>query len=208
WPGVWSWLLMLWVTGVCIATVPMFVGSIIFAMQQRQARRVISRHLLGLIQDLSAHLSLNRSVRLLSAPSAMPMTWGVIRPRLLVPEEIESWPLARQRSVLLHELGHVKRRDCQSEWVARLACALYWFHPLAWLALRNLLADRELACDDLVLTSDSSPCSYAESLLAVSRSANQPRWSFGPAIPMARPSGLESRLRSILDERVNRASLG
>jgi beta-lactamase regulating signal transducer with metallopeptidase domain len=208
WPSARDWLLILWVGGICVATAPMFVGSAAFALRQRAARRIDDAKLLGLIQELSTHLSLDRRIRLLCAPGAMPMTWGAIRPRLLVPEEIASWSLARQRAVLLHELGHIKRRDCQSEWIARLACAFFWFHPLAWIALRNMLVNRELACDDLVLMSDASASSYAESLLAVSSTANQQRWAVSPAIPMARHSGLESRLRSILDERVNRAALG
>jgi beta-lactamase regulating signal transducer with metallopeptidase domain len=57
----------------------------------------------------------------------------------------------RRWVVLLHELSHAKRLDCAARLVGQLACAVYWFNPLAWLALTWLQAESERACDDLVL---------------------------------------------------------
>ena len=68
-----------------------------------------------------------------------------------MPEDANRWPLERLRIVLLHELAHVKRRDCLTHVVAQLACALHWFNPLAWIAARHIRTERERACDDLVL---------------------------------------------------------
>jgi hypothetical protein len=56
------------------------------------------------------------------------------------------------RMVFLHELAHVKRADILWNWVMIFASSLHWFNPLVWLALRRLRADRELACDAMVMS--------------------------------------------------------
>jgi hypothetical protein len=79
--------------------------------------------------------------------------------------------------VLLHELGHLRRRDLWAQGLFKVALALHWWNPLVWLANRLARADREVACDDWVLRrlarvdSDAQgddPCAYGETLLALS----------------------------------------
>jgi beta-lactamase regulating signal transducer with metallopeptidase domain len=116
-----------------------------------------------LLRRLVAGVGLRRPVVLLkSHRRQMPMTWGVIRPRLLLPDSSENWPEERRRAVLLHELAHVRRWDYAANFVTRLACAVWWFNPLVWLAARQLAAERERACDDIVLNHGASPAQYAE----------------------------------------------
>lgn len=139
--------------------------------------------------------------------SVMPLTWGLFRPVVLLPAEADAWPLERRRAVLLHELAHVKRRDSLTQLLGQLTCAVYWFNPMAWWASARLRAERELACDDLVLEAGERPSDYAAELLGVARSLRSPR-EMSPAMAMARPSGLESRLLAILDPRRQRRGPG
>ncbi len=77
---------------------------------------------------------------------------GVIRPRLLAPLTLSArYSDAELRSMFLHEIAHLRRNDVLWTWVGMLACALHWFNPLAWAALRRFNADRELVCDDFAL---------------------------------------------------------
>lgn len=126
-----------------------------------------------------------------------PVTWGVLRPVVLLPRSASHWPRQRLQSVLLHELAHIRRRDALTQALAALACALYWPNPLVWIAAAKLRREAELAADDAVLVAGVKPSSYAGELLAL---ANEFR-ARGPsalAFHMAAPSSLEARVRSVL----------
>src|SRR6185436_15883755 len=97
----------------------------------------------------------------------VPMTWGVIRPSILLPQAAAEWSAQRLDAVLQHELAHVQRFDALTQWLAHFACALYWFHPLVWYAAKQMRAERERACDDLVLHSGIQPSVYASDLLEI-----------------------------------------
>ena len=125
-------------------------------------------------ERLAQSLGIERPVTFLSGDEdAMPMACGLVRARVLLPAEADDWPIERQRVVLLHELAHVKRRDCLTQMLAHLACATYWFNPLVWLAARRLRAERERACDDLVLAAGTRGSDYADHLLDIARSLAQ-----------------------------------
>ena len=84
----------------------------------------------------------------------MSMTWGSLRPRILLPSSAREW--ARERpalldAVLLHEVAHVARMDAFSRAIAQMSVAVFWFNPLFWFAARQARLERERACDDVVL---------------------------------------------------------
>jgi beta-lactamase regulating signal transducer with metallopeptidase domain len=143
-------------------------------------------------------LGIRRPVRLVRIDGGMmPMTWGALRPVVAVPGEADGWPAERRYAVLLHELAHVARFDSLAQAAAAVVCALYWFHPGAWLAARQLRRESEVACDDRVLLAGARPHAYAGELLAVARSFSAAAPAL--AVGMASGSQLEGRLRALLD---------
>ncbi|HMC29104.1 MAG TPA: M56 family metallopeptidase [Verrucomicrobiae bacterium] len=151
-----------------------------------------------LLSELSHELSIGRSTQLLeSERNLMPSTWGWRRPVVLLPADAAQWTPERQRIVLRHELAHVKRWDCLSQFITQIVCALYWFNPLVWLAARQMRVERERACDDLVLEAGCKASDYASHLLEIARSfRHMPQVA---AIAMARSSQLENRITAIVD---------
>ncbi|HYR09871.1 MAG TPA: M56 family metallopeptidase, partial [Longimicrobium sp.] len=141
---------------------------------------------------------IRRTVRVRRGPVPVPVTWGTLRPVILLPESAAAWDDARLKPVLRHEIAHVARLDALGRMVAQAACGVLWFHPLAWHGARRLAAEQEHAADDAVLRAGAEPAEYAQALLRMARDA---RGGLRPAgaIPAAHPSRLEGRLLAILD---------
>ncbi len=193
------WLLGMWLAGMLITMLPLSLGLMANWWTLKCSRHVRASHWIRLAGELATKLGLARRVTLLETrKGVMPMTWGVLRPVVLLPSESNGWNDARRRVVLLHELAHVKRLDVLFQLIARLACALYWFHPLAWYALWRLRVERELACDDCVVASGERPTDYASQLVEIARAYQPLRFSVGVA--MARSTKLEQRIVAMLDQ--------
>lgn len=154
----------------------------------------------AVVGQTARELGLKRMPRLFTGPhDAVPMVWGVLRPRLLLPQGFESWSGEKQRGVLLHELAHLKRGDPLALWVAQWVKALHWFNPLAWLTLRQLRADQERACDDTVLRHGLRASDYAQSLLDLSRHNRLAPGLSLCALTITRCAPVEARVKAILD---------
>lgn len=152
----------------------------------------------SLLRRLTADLSLHRHVRLLTSPTCvMPMTWGTLRPTILLPKEALLWTEERRRFVLLHELGHVQRHDTATQNAAQLACAIFWFNPLAWYGAAQLRKEQEHACDALVLKVMRRPEAYARNLLDIAISREPRALAQRLSVAMASRSDLEERLLAI-----------
>jgi len=201
-------LVAVWVLGMAALVFRYGLGVVFVRRIGREARPVNDEGWLTLLGDTARSLIIRRSVVLLESPRcAIPMTWGILRPVVLLPAETRSWPVERRHAVLAHELAHVKRRDCLAQMITQVARVVYWFNPLVWLAWRRLLAESEQACDDLVLAQGSKASDYAEHLLTVASGSEADTLLSSAAIAMARSSRLQGRLLAILDERRNRQRL-
>ena len=151
-PSLATVLAAIWAIGAIAVIGRLLLGLVAVQWMSRRTVRVVDAPWLPLAMELAAGLGITRRLRFLeSARATMPMASGIFTPAVLMPEDANRWPLERLRIVLLHELAHVKRRDCLTHVVAQLACALHWFNPLVWMAARHVRTERERACDDLVL---------------------------------------------------------
>jgi beta-lactamase regulating signal transducer with metallopeptidase domain len=131
------------------------------------------------------------------------VTWGIARPKIIVPSAARDWSDDRLRIVLWHELAHIQRGDWLLQMIAELLRAVYWFNPLLWIACRRLRLESERACDDAVLSCGVEGPEYATELLGLARDLKQRR-TWLPAPAMARPSSLERRVSAMLNTSVNR----
>ena len=126
------------------------------------------------------------------------MLVGAFRPAILLPVAMLRDPrsTAGIRPVLAHELAHVRRRDLLWGGLAGLVRALFFFHPLVWLAHREALLAREAACDALALrASGVRPSEYGRILLDIAAGGSERPSRWAATLGMAGPAGsLKRRL--------------
>jgi carboxyl-terminal processing protease len=198
-----TWVISVWLAGALLSVVWLLGGWLSLARLVGRCQCARDGSLHDVLADVARTLQIRRPILLLSCQRAIPMTWGLWRPVVLLPQEAQDWTADRLRMVLTHELGHVKRRDCLVQMLAHLARGLYWFHPLAWLAVRQLRMEQEHACDDLVLNGGASAPNYAEQLLAVTTGLPAGFWTAPVALGIGRAARLNRRLVHVLDAERN-----
>jgi len=143
----------------------------------------------------------------LSSALMTPITWGVVRPVILLPAYVLEWPAEKYAAMVRHEQAHIDRRDWLWQTFAECLTAVLWFHPLVWLAAARLRSEAEHAADDRVLTVGTNASRYAQQLLDIARRLNQHPPHAAVAMTR-RPRALESRIAAILDSSRPRTGAG
>ncbi|MDE0357608.1 MAG: hypothetical protein OXN92_07675 [Gammaproteobacteria bacterium] len=197
---------VIWALGCGAALTSLAVGSLRFRKLVREAAPV--RDLVWKQQSnaIRRRLRVRSQVRILMSPKVpTPMAGGPWRPVILLPSDAEGWSPERRAVVLAHELVHVRRRDALRQVVGRAVVALYWFHPLNWLAWRAATIAAERSCDEEVLELGTRPSEYAQHLFSLASGTAAGRAVL--ALPMVQRSQLENRIMSILKRHRPRYSL-
>jgi beta-lactamase regulating signal transducer with metallopeptidase domain len=129
---------------------------------------------------------------------AVPVTCGILRPRILLPADWCNWTNETLDAVLAHERSHIAEHDFLTQCMSKVNRALYWANPLVWWLDRQVAALAEHASDDAALTRVGERPTYAAMLLGFAgRQANLST----AGVSMARNAGgVSSRIDRVLDE--------
>ena len=193
-------LMMGWIAGAMLSLLPMIVGL----WRMRSLRRAGFPWAGGqsIVDGLAREAGIHRRVEvLLHEASPGPMTCDLWHPAIVLSPDAQTWEEEELSRALVHELEHVRRSDWVSQCLVRAACAVYWFHPLVWMAWRQLALEAERSCDDAVLRC-SEGTAYADQLVGLAKRllATQ-RW---PVLAMANRADLAARIGAVLDSRQRR----
>lgn len=159
---------------------------------------------LGALARTQRRLGFKNGTALLNSDDlASPVSWGLLRPTILLNEAAVLAP-EQAEAIIAHELAHVVHLDWIKLIVARVATAAFWFNPLAWLLAREAHQLREEAADDDVIRANISRLDYAELLIEVAR--NQRRTAFLGAHGLAAPrDSLRRRVQRVLEKGLSRS---
>lgn len=178
---IWNWRMALpavYLFGACILLARLAIGTLRALALVRRARILDGR--------------------LTSASCAAPVTVGLLRPVVILPESWPQWSKSQIDAVMAHEGEHVRRRDPLVQWLALLNRAIFWFHPLSWWLERRLSTLAEEACDAAVLARGCDPYDYSGYLLEMARSIER-MGARVSLVGMAMPgSSLPHRIRQII----------
>ena len=185
WPAVRQLVLysktvpMIWLIGVVVLVAYGLSDSLALSLTVRREPTLTDAKVLDLLERCRRQmrvrtvLSITQSSRVKS-----PSLFGFIRPRLLLPQStVETLDHDELRYVFLHELAHLKRRDIAVNLVAAALQAVHWFNPFIWYAFYRMRADREIACDSLVLsrTEADEARHYGRTMVHMLERFSQPR---------------------------------
>jgi HEAT repeat protein/beta-lactamase regulating signal transducer with metallopeptidase domain len=198
-------LITAWAIGTGGLLLWLFGGLLYTFWLSSKAMMIKGGGLITLLKEAQEQIGLARRVTLLETDRIkVPVVFGVSRPRLMLPSQAKLWPRERLRAIFIHELGHVKRHDILFLFLAKLACAMYWFNPLVWIMERNLFLASECACDDLVIARHFEPADYAEHLMDTSVELGADRNPVWATAAMAEGTAFKDRILSILNPNIRR----
>jgi beta-lactamase regulating signal transducer with metallopeptidase domain len=148
----------IWAFGALIVAARVLWATGRLARVIRRLPEVRDPYVIEMVGECAARLGLRRCPQVLEAPEGTgPALAGVLRPRMLLPAAaMRGLGRNELRLVILHELVHLHRGDLLLNWLLSMLQAVHWFNPAVWFAFARLRADRELACDELVLSSSPS----------------------------------------------------
>ncbi len=181
----------IWFTGTAILLARFAINLLALRRLRRNSVPVTDRDFLG-----------HRIALLQNEAIAAPVTWGIMRPVILVPPRFRQLTVESRQTVLRHEVAHIEAHDFLLRVLAEIARAAIWFQPLMWIASRQLRVEQELACDNRVLAEGARPSAYAKLLLEWDRYVDGNNSPI--AVGMVQRSSLRRRLHSLLDDNVQR----
>ncbi|MFC1568795.1 TonB family protein [bacterium] len=138
----------------------------------------------------------------------VPLTMGLIKPRIYVPKQWEKWSPDCQAMILRHEIAHIQRMDAWFQIIQMIVQAVYAFHPLIWILNRKMDEFREMACDDIsVGPNRCMSVEYARALVRIAEDLNHAQLGYASASALIRQRNeLLNRVQYQMEEPMKRIS--
>lgn len=158
--------LILWLVGASACAIFFLVS---YLRCYREFRTSLPVHSETAVRWLKRH-PLRRTVRVRQSDRiSAPLTYGVLKPVILLPKEMDLTESRQLEYILLHEYIHIRRLDSVRKMVMVSALCVHWFNPFVWMMYILFNRDMELACDESVVRKSgaTSRRDYAKTLISM-----------------------------------------
>jgi bla regulator protein BlaR1 len=165
-------VLLAWLVGMGVVAA-YFIASYIKSYRRFRVSLPIDSPYIA--EWLREHKMVRRIEVQVSDQITSPLTYGILRPVILLPKNIDWDDKQSLDYILTHEWIHIKRFDALSKMVLAAALCIHWFNPLVWVMYILANRDLELSCDETIIKSFGidSASSYALTLLGRQEKQNK-----------------------------------
>ena len=207
WAQAADWLLLAYAVVALFLIARTLLALLRLVLLTARARAVTDDHWRRALAQAQRRIGFTKSAALLASREiASPVSWGVLRPKILLNTDAVA-ARADADAIVAHELAHLARADWAKLVLARVSVALFWFNPFAWLLAREAHQLREEAADDAVLAADVEDTAYASLLVSAARLQSNGLLLGAHGVAPARNS-LAQRVGRVLDRGLNRSAGG
>ena len=203
----WALALLAYASGLALFLALVAIGRLRIRSWLRSGALVTDARVLEVFERAREELRLSKDfVVVESSAAAAPMTIRTLHPVVLLPAGLARGVSdADLHAVAVHELAHVKRADTAVLSLASLVRAALFFHPLVWIAARQLSLLAEQAADDAVLDVTGQAFPYAQMLARMARRLHRRELATELAVGIViSKSALLQRVEAILSDRRDR----
>ena len=200
-----SFFVNLWMAGFVLLLLRMS-GGLLYLGRIRSLAEKLPENFAAVTQKAQLP-GLRYSVRVLqSAIVHSPVAFGYLKPVILLPAGlINHLTMAEVEAVIMHELGHIARRDWLMNLIQTLIEAVFYFHPVVWWMSAVVRQERERCCDEWAVSQlGNDRLTYAKALLRVQEYAQSVKNRIEPSLAMAAegPRSKWFKRRTFLLERI------
>lgn len=161
---------IIWFTGVLLLALRLAGGMLVINGMRRQGVAPLPEVWEKKMHMLALKTGLRRTVTYLQSQKVLvPMVVGIWRPVVLIPSMIISGlPADQLETIIVHELGHIRRHDFLINIIQSVIEALFFYHPVVWVISENVRQERENCCDDYTIKVCGKVSHYARALAHLS----------------------------------------
>jgi len=193
-----------WMLGTLLLVVRIFYGLAYLSGFRSGLREIDDPRLSAILEEVRAATPGLKQLPVYSSPAVRsPLAFGLTRPRIVIPESLLTNMRPDEfRSLLVHEMSHLRHYDQAVGILQRFVAALYWWNPLVRVLNARFSAAREEVCDNYgILESGARP--YAECLVELAQKTELVN-RLPSAVGIATPHiSLEERIGAIVSKKRN-----